>query len=130
MRDRDYYPAGAYNDPNAPYNQHDNDPIEVDCDTVVSLRKTITVETTNYYEEFDDETGASDIHLMDGYNDLEEYVGKQHIALTDLLEELAKYINGELQGDISNTRKCQLRRMLEDCQDWEQDYIEVEDHQL
>lgn len=130
MRDSDYYPAGAYNDANAPYNQHENEPIEVDCDTCVTLRKTITVETTNYYEEWDDETGASDINLLDGYNDLEEYVGKQHIALTDLLEELAKYINGELQGDISHTRRCRLRQMLEDCQGWEQDYIEVEDHQL
>ena len=71
MRDSDYYPAGAYNDPNAPYNEPaDPDPIEVECDTVVTLRKTITVETCNYAPDYDEESGNYGINLFDDCIDL------------------------------------------------------------
>lgn len=129
MSEKDYYPAGAYNDPNAPYNQPgDPDPIEVACDTCVTLRKEIVVETTNYWIEADDEEGWSETNLEDGYKEIEQHIRKQHTSLTTLLDELAKYINGELQGDISNARRQELKQMLADCQGWSEDYFEIEDY--
>lgn len=129
MSDRDYYPAGAYNDANAPYNQRDDEPIEVICDTVVSLRKTITVDTTNYHTEYDDETGACGIEIDDGYADITDRITDQHHSITDLLGELAKYINRELQGDITHERRWELRRMLEDCEGWEDEDVDVENYE-
>lgn len=130
MRDRDYYPAGAYDDPNAPYNQPaDNDPIEVVCDTCITLRKDIVVETTNYWVEYDEE-GYNETHLEDGCRDLAKLVKEQATPLTKMLDELAKYIKGELAGaDISKSRKRELEQMLEDCQGWSQDLIEVDDYE-
>lgn len=122
---KDYYPAGAYSDPNAPYNQETIEPIEVNADVTVTLQNTLTVTTDNYAV---DEDG---IDLLDKYSDVEELVCKQHKSIPALLAELEKYINKELQGDVSRdvsyTRKCELRQMLEDCQGWEQAELEVDD---
>lgn len=130
MSDRDYYPLGAYNDPNAPYNQPgDPDPIEVVCDTCVTLRKDIVVWTTNYWFE-DDGEGYTETHLEDGCRDLAKLVKEQATPLTKMLDELAKYIKGELAGaDISKARKRELEQMLEDCQGWSEDLIEVDDYE-
>lgn len=122
MSSSDYYPAGAYNDPNAPYNQVELEPIEVDADVTVTLQNTLTVTTENYAV---DEDG---IDLLDKFSDVEELVCKQHKSIPSLLAELEKYINGELAGGgLTYTRKCELRQMLEDCRGWEQVEIEVDD---
>lgn len=129
MHDNYNYPMGA-DTPSAPWNQPaDPDPIEVACDTCVTLRKEIIIATDNYWIEADDE-GYSETYLEDGYKEMEQHVRKQHASLTALLDELAKYIQGELQGDISNARKHELEQMLEDCQGWSEDYFEIEDYTI
>ena len=123
MASSDYYPAGAYNDPNAPYNQVELEPIEVDADVTVTLQNTLTVTTDNYAV---DEDG---IDLLDKYSDVEELVRKQHKSIPALLAELVKYINGELAGgNISSSRRQELKAMLNDCQGWQVDNIEIEDY--
>lgn len=118
----DNYPAGAYNDPNAPYNQVEYEPIEVNADVTVTLQNTLTVITDNYVV---DEDG---IDLLDKYGDIGVLIRKQHKSIPALLAELEKYINGELAGgELTYTRKCELRQMLEDCRGWEQTELEVED---
>ena len=130
MRDSDYYPAGAYNDPNAPYNQpSDPDPIEVECDTVVTLRKTIIVETDNYTPDYDDD-GSFDIELFDNCIDLANKVEEQHYSLDDLLNELVKYLKNDLcVQSIPEKRKRELREMLADAEGWEVDSVEVDDYE-
>ena len=128
MYDNYNYPPGA-DTPDAPWNQPaDPDPIDVVCDTCVTLRKSILV-TTNNYDVEGDETGC-DITLLDGYKELEQHVKEQHTSLTAMLNELAKYIKGELAGGVTGQRKWDLQQMLEDCQGWEEDYFEIEDHEL
>ena len=84
MYDNYNYPPGA-DTPDAPWNQPaDPDPIDVVCDTCVTLRKSITVTTTNY-EADRDETGC-DITLNDGYQELEQHVKEQHTSLTAMLD--------------------------------------------
>ena len=130
MSAADYYPAGAYNDPNAPYNQpSDPDPIEVECDTVVALRKTITVETDNYTPDYDDD-GSFDIELFDNCIDLANKVEEQHYSLDDLLGELIGYIKRDLCADIPDKRKRELRQMLADADGWELDCVEVDDYEI
>ena len=129
MRDADYYPAGAYNDHNAPYNEaSDPDPIEVECDTAVTLRKTITVETDNYALDFDEESGNYDIDLHDDCIDLANKVEEQHYSLGVLLGELIGYIKRDLCADIPEKRKRELREMLADAEGWAVDSVEVDEY--
>ena len=108
MRDCDYYPAGAYYDANAPWNQVEVPDIEVKCVTTMPLQKTVTVMTDNYMVDEDDY-----IDLLDSYGDLRERVLDQHYDIPTLLEELAKYIKGELEsGNLSYQRKQELKDML------------------
>lgn len=123
MYDNYNYPPGA-DTPDAPWNQREPEPIEVACDTNVTLKKQIVVTTTNYEEDCD-ETGC-DIFLHDGYAEFEQHVKEQHLSLPKLLDELAKYINGELASGVTGSRKWELQQMLEDCQGWTEDYFEIE----
>ena len=131
MSAADYYPAGAYNDANAPFNEPaDPDPIEVECEVSVTLQKTVTVETDNYSKDFDEESGNYDIDLLDSYNELAEKAGEQHYSLTDMLAELVKYIKNDLCADIPEKRKRELRQMLADADGWELDCVEVDDYKV
>ena len=131
MSDKDYYPMGAYNDPNAPYNEaSDPDPIEVECEVSVTLQKTVTVETDNYSKDFDEESGNYDIDLHDGYSELAEKAGEQHYSLTQLLAELVKYIKNDLCADLPEKRKRELREMLADAEGWEEYCVEVDDYEI
>lgn len=129
MRDCDYYPAGAYNDPNAPYNEVELPDIEVSCEVSITLtKKDAPVFTDNYIVALVDE-GYKGYEVLDSYQELADKYAAQHYSLTGLLDELAKYIRGELQGDISHSRRNELERMLEDCQDWEEGDTDIEDYE-
>lgn len=128
MRDRDYYPAGAYDDPNAPFNQHDPDPIDISCEVTVTLKNTLIVDTTDYTEEYDEECGSVDVTFNGGCLDLEEEVSKRYKSIPYLLGELEKYIKGELAGGVTGARKWELETLLESCRGWEQEEMEVEDY--
>lgn len=126
MYDNYNYPPGA-DTPDAPWNQVENEPIDVDVVAEVTLVHNTKVSTTNY-NAYTDEEGYHDEELYDGYQDIEKYYKEQHKSIPDLLDELAKYIKGELAGgNLSHRRRQELELMLEDCEDWEIDNIEIED---
>jgi hypothetical protein len=126
MRGSDYYPAGAYYDANAPWNQVEVPDIEVKCVTTMPMQKTISVMTDQYTVDEDGDT-----ELLDNYGDLREKVLDQHYDIPTLLEELAKYIKGELEnGNLSYQRKLELNDMLDDCEGWEMGDVDVEDYEL
>lgn len=126
MYDNYNYPAGS-DTPNAPWNQRENDPVDIETDITVSLVNRVIVKTTNY-TEYQDEEGC-DFDLHDGHKDIENRYKEQHRSIPDLLAELAKYIRGELAGAvISGSRKHELKMMLDDCQGWQVDNIEIEDY--
>lgn len=119
----DYYPAGAYNDTNAPYNQSEIPEIEVKCDVMVSVvREGVPVMTDNYTRD------------EDGIDVLQEYLPDDyengHHDIPELLGELAKYINGELAGGVTGDRKRQLFGMLADCEGWRTEVTSVEDFSI
>ena len=53
MSEADYYPAGAYNDPNASYNQPIIPERDFDLTISQSLSKDVTVSTDNYIPEYE-----------------------------------------------------------------------------
>lgn len=132
MCNPDYYPMGAYNDPNAPFNEPtDPDPIEVECKVSVTLQKAVIVETDNYSIDYDEESGNYDIDLHDSYNELAEKAGEQHYSIPDLLAELARYIKNDIAAPaIPDSHKNTLRKMLADAEGWELDCVEVDDYKI
>lgn len=119
----DYYPAGAYSDTNAPFNQCEIPEIEVKCDVMVSVvREGVPVMTDNYTRD-EDGIEALQEYLPDDYENC-------HYGIPELLGELAKYINGELAGGVTGDRRRQLLGMLADCQGWRTEVTSVEDFSI
>lgn len=124
-----YYPEGAYNDTNAPYNEVEVPEIEVNCEVSITLTKKDAPVFTDNYTNDGDEYG-DEYDILDSYSELAEKYDDQHYCLTGLLDELAKYIKGELQGDISRGRRNELERMLADCQGWTEGDTDIEDYNV
>ena len=124
MYDNYNYPMGA-DTPDAPWNQHEPDPIEVSVAVTVTLTHETTVETANYIN------GEDGDELLDGYDDINAIYSEQHKSVPELLGELAKYIKGELTGgNVSYQRKWELQSMLEDCQGWTEEETEVDNYEI
>lgn len=124
MRERDYYPLGAYNDPNAPYNE----PVipEEDFEVTVSqtLSKTVTITTDKYIPEFDDETRKKymDTSEIDWKNEYKE----QHFSIQELLSELKDYVLADFNNTVKGSGKYRhLQKLLEACDGWTEDEFEV-----
>lgn len=112
MRERDYYPAGAYDDPNAPYNQVEPPEVEIDIYASFTVERCCTILTDNVYHDEDGWWLCDDASLDDEYS-------KNYDGIPKLLEELVKYIDGELQGDISHKRREELIKMRESATGWD-----------
>lgn len=121
MSDNYNYQCGS-DTPSAPWNEKEIPEVEMQCDVIVTLRKDGVVVFTDNYDNDGEFCGTC--------YDAEELVASQHKTIPDLLDELAKYINGELaDGDISTSRKQELEAMLEDCRGWS-DEIDVDDYRI
>lgn len=124
MRERDYYPAGAYNDPNAPWNEVELPYIEVDCDVTVTMTKVQRVETNNYIV---DEFGVN--YIEDGCADFEQQIKENEFTIPDLLKVLETYAKEELASENCK-RKQYLEGLIEACQGWEMEELEVDDYTI
>jgi len=128
MYDNYNYPMGA-DTPSAPWNQPgDPDPVELNIEVTMCLTHKTTVQTTNY-DDCTDEEGYTERDFHDTETDIHDYYEKQHKSIPQLLNELAKYINGELQsGGLSSMRRQELEEMLDDCNGWTVNDFELEDY--
>jgi len=120
MPNSDYYPAGAYNDPSAPWNQSDPDPIEVNVEVTTLVKNNLIVTTTEY------ERTEDGIELLCTYKDVEEAVTEQCHLVPELMQMLANYVKAELDSGATGKRKWHLQEALACCEGWEQTDIEVE----
>ena len=116
MRDRDYYPAGAFNDPSAPYNSVDLEPKEFDCIITHTLEKSVGVETDNY-RPFRDDDGRI-YYETDDVDWVEDY-DSQHLDIMELLSELRKLATEKLNTEISVSEKKHLKKIIEESEGWE-----------
>ena len=124
----DNYPPGAANDQNAPYNQKDTEPIEVEIEYSCVMRRTTTIETTRYqahdWEDCEPDgeggyvrTGGTECELED--NDFrDEYYG-QRFNPSELIDELKSIVTMLINGDEVTVSKAKLKQVLEDCEGWE-----------
>jgi hypothetical protein len=146
MSEADYYPAGAYRDPNAPYNQVDVPEKEFDVTCSQSLSRTATVWTNNYipgasgvdYED-DGEGGscACGWHDPDDISDTnwsEEYAECGYMTPLQLIQTLREYVEKDLENvdniaKKTNQNKAFLERkfkhLIEECDCWTDDETEI-----
>ena len=116
MYDNYNYPPGA-DTPDAPWNQVDPPEREFDCEASVNLSRSATVMTQSLY--FDDEIGG---WVFDKENsDVRQDYRNCYASIPEMLDELVKYIDGELQGDVSSDRRWELQRLKDSATGWQVD---------
>ena len=119
MSEADYYPAGAYSDPNAPYNEPIIPERDFDIDVEFVMSKTVTVTTNDYAPEYDDEDGREYANTEN--TDWEKaYDNSGHLTIAEMLQELESYVKDDMTKTAHNSGKGRyLQRVLESCQGWE-----------
>ena len=119
MSEADYFPAGAYSDPNAPYNEPVIPERDFDIDVEFVMSKTVTVTTNDYAPEYDDEDGRE--YANTETTDWEQaYDNSGHLTIAEMLQELESYVKDDKTKTAPNSGKGRyLQRVLESCQGWE-----------
>lgn len=119
MSEADYYPAGSYSDPNAPYNEPVIPERDFDIDVEFVMSKTVTVTTNDYAPEYDDEDGRENANTEN--TDWEQaYDNSGHLTIAEMLQELESYVKDDMTKTAPNSGKGRyLQRVLESCQGWE-----------
>lgn len=123
MYDNYNYPPGA-DTPDAPWNQSEPEPVNVEVEVTTLVKNHLLVSTTDYENEEDD------IKLICDYKDMEKAVKEQCHLVPELMDLLTEYVKAELDTDITVHRKWYLEEVLECCQGWQQTDIEVEDYNI
>ena len=129
MRDRDYYPAGAYNDPDAPYNEHEPEVKEWDCSVSVTLAQVLPIGTQNYTEEppeMDEDgffcSGSTDTSDVDWREEYEE----QYMQLDALLEKMADCLERIANGEQLGKREMRMiPELVRQARGWNVDDIDI-----
>lgn len=119
MRESDYYPAGAYNDPSAPFNEPVIPERDFDVEVTITMSKVVTVTTNNYQPEYDEEDGHTYANTENTEWD-KAFADSGHFTIAELLEELKGYVVEDMKTCAPNTGKgLHLRRLLLACEDWD-----------
>ena len=117
------YPPGAEHDPNAPYNQKEQEPIDIDVCVSCTLSKSTTIE------------GNPEV------DDLKDIYEQQDYTIPELLDEFIKILKKEiaeinatiklLDDNMSNAKKAlessvsHYNNMLKSIKGWTVDELEV-----
>lgn len=119
MSEADYYPAGAYSDPNAPYNEPVIPERDFDIDVEFVMSKSVTVTTNDYAPEYDDEDGREYANT-ENTDWKQAYDNSGHLTIAEMLQELESYVKDDMAKTAPNSGKGRyLQRVLESCQGWE-----------
>ena len=136
MIESGYYPPGSEFDPNAPWNEAELKPVQVEVTISQSLSRSTTIEVTDYtIKEWEDteyikEEGISRIGKGIDYDfsdsDLKEAYEIQEYTIPELLEYLKSYlINDIAQCSEESNKKKLLQCILKGCEGWTVDETEV-----
>lgn len=126
MNESDYYPAGAWNDQSAPYNQSEPQEMDFDVNVHTTLQKDATIRTNDYSPEYDDEycrtfANTDDTNWIDAYK---EY-NHTPLELIQLFKECLEYLQ---KNNIkwNNRKGYYIKGLIEECDGWNEEEFEVE----
>lgn len=124
MREEDYYPAGAYDDPRAPYNEIEIPEKVFDVSISQTLYKNdISVETNDYIPEYCEESGhtyadTSETDWRKVYDNDRHYTPLELIAtLKQMCEEMLEF--GVMRTDF------RIEWLVRECSGWEEDETDI-----
>lgn len=124
------YPCGA-DTPNAPWNQEDLEPVEVECTFIETLHKDCVVETKDF--TYCKSEGISDVqvtteHFTSTYRTVEEIMNESAKAFKELFMfyKVKADVETNLQRKLQYHNKCiWCKQMLIECEGWESDEQEL-----
>lgn len=117
MIESGYYPPGAEHDPNAPYNQTEQEEREIDIEAVFELRRKVTISTRKY-----DENGN-----CDGESEYKQvcFTPLQLIAECRLMTaQVLSMIEKCEHTSVGKRIAKHLRHIIAECDGWETSYEE------
>lgn len=125
MYESGYYPPGAWNDPRAPWNQSDPEPVSQDIGYSCIMRRTANVETTAYTPGSEEKEWDGDGYIAvrdgDDFSDtdwLGEYK-EQYLTPLQLIELLRDTAKMLADGKIPPQPVKYWKRIIADCDGWE-----------
>jgi len=135
MNFSNYPPGVSDNTPDAPWNQVENEPENVDVCVSITMSKSTTISTTDYIKEVWDEYETGDegerIHIG-GTNydfsesDLKSAYKNCELTIPSLLALLESYLLKDLEENKGNREKTDIINLqLESLRDWIVDELEV-----
>jgi hypothetical protein len=124
MKDSAYYPAGAYNDPKAPYNEKENPEEEIEVTVSMTISKTIKVLVKDYTTSIEDD--GEQYYKVNDYSDCD--LNKAVCDQVTLPPYLAGFVDEMFKVDLdlkaAKMPIC-LQSAVEDCKGWNLDEFEV-----
>lgn len=134
MIESGYYPIGEEYNPNAPYNQSNIEPIQLNVIISQSLSRSTTINVTDYitneWEDIEiDKNGK--FHKIEGVeydfsdSDLKGAYERQEYTIPELLDYLKDYLIADINKCNEESKKRKLQHILKCCEDWEVDETEV-----
>lgn len=128
MSYKDYYPMGAADDPNAPYNQQENKELSFDIYIEYSLAKSsVNVTTCDYgFEMTGEEYHEFPVVCTDETDWEKAYNDSGHFTIVEMLNELKEFVQAELPNTSKGSgRYSYLMRLLDDCQGWTEELTDI-----
>ena len=130
MRDRDYYPPMTQSQwERAPFNEVETPEKEFSVTISQTLSKSTTVCTQDYIpvveDEWDGEMGIHEEYADTSNTDWKKVYNDCAMTPLDIIQkcgELCKYL---LDRDMTSYGKNSLKKLMEECQDWVEDDMEV-----
>lgn len=127
LRSNSNYPQMSQSEwDNAPWNEPSIPEKEFDVEVSFTMRKVVTVTTDDYTPEFDEEDG----HIYDNTEntDWDKAYNNSCHTIQELLRELENYVKEDIERHQGCTTKVnRLKRLLEDCQQWEIEDVNYEE---
>ena len=124
------YPPGAAHDPNAPYNQEEIPEIGVNVKEVL-VKETCIQSYGGHYEvdsEYDPTEGR---YVHSQYwepGNVEEDFREQCRTAAGCLADCCKVLSALKQAGIRQVAKVNIDTLLDDCEGWEHEELEVSDN--
>ena len=121
----DYYPAGAYNDPSAPYNEVSIPERDFDVNVCQTLEKYVTVTTDDYIPEYDDEDRSvhydtSETNWREVYHDNDYHTPLQ------LIELFKQCLEENLKNGVVFKSPRYTENLIKECEGWEEVETNIE----
>ena len=127
MRDRDYYPAGAYDDPNAPYNEVSYPERDFDIQVTETVLRKTYITSDNYNLWYDDEDGHTTVDT-----DPVEFAKcyeEQCWSIIELVDHMRGLLEKWKPTEITRKDKEEYDRIREEADGWEAVDMEITDHE-